>query len=158
MDTITTGSNGTATSIPLYLGRYNVMETQVPEGMIANDTVYSVELTYAGQEVEVTNTDLSVNNTRQTVSVELSKVMERDETFGLGDNDEILSVQFGLYAAEDIVAADGSVIPEDGLIEIVSVNEDGSASFASDLPFGSFYVKEIATDEHYILDGTEILF
>lgn len=155
VDTITTGSNGTATSIPLYLGRYNVVETQTPEGMIANDTVYSVELTYAGQDVEITNTDLTVDNDRQTVKVDLTKAMERDETFGLGDNDEILSVQFGLYAAEDIVAADGTVIPEDGLIEIVSVNEDGSASFASDLPFGSYYVKEIATDEHYILDGTE---
>ena len=154
VDTITTGPDGAAVSIPLYLGKYNVTETKVPEGMIANDTVYSVELTYAGQNVEVTNTNLSVDNQRQTVSVELSKVMERDETFGLGDND-VLSVRFGLYAAEDIVAADGSVIPEDGLIEIVSVSEDGSASFASDLPFGSYYVKEISTDEHYILDGTE---
>lgn len=155
VDTITTGSDGTATSIPLYLGKYTVTETKVPEGMVANDTVYSVELTYAGQDVEITNTSLTVDNQRQTVTVDLTKAMERDETFGLGDNNEILAVQYGLYAAKEIQAADGSMIPADGLIEIVSVSEDGSASFATDLPFGSYYVKEVATDEHYVLDNTK---
>ena len=47
---------------------------------------------------------------------QISKVLEQDEKFGIGQNGEILSVQFGLYAAEDITAADGMAIPKDGLI------------------------------------------
>ena len=47
------------------------------------------------------------------------------------------------------------MVPADGLLEVVSVspNEAGGygASFSSDLPFGSYYVKERATNEAYIL-------
>ena len=63
-----------------------------------------------------------------------------------------LSVQFGLYAAEDLTAADGSVIPTDGLLEIANCNENGSITFKTDIPVGAkLYVKEIAADSHYIL-------
>ena len=68
-------------------------------------------------------------------------------------NGEISAVTFGLYAQEDITAADGSVIPADGLLEIVSVNENGQAVCSTDLPFGSFYLKELSTDSHYLLNG-----
>lgn len=65
-------------------------------------------------------------------------------------NGEILSVQFGLYAAEDLTAADGRTIPADGLLEIVSCNENGQAAFITDIPAGArLYVKEYSTDEHY---------
>ena len=79
--------------------------------------------------------------------------MEQDENYDIGMNGEITSVQFGLYASEDITAADGKVIPKDGLIETVTCDENGKAVFATDLPVGAkVYVKEIATDSHYILD------
>lgn len=48
-------------------------------------------------------------------------------------------------------AANGTVIPKDGLIEIITCDEKGKATFATDLPIGSYYVKEISTDNHYIL-------
>lgn len=77
---------------------------------------------------------------------------KQDEKFGIGQNGEILSVQFGLYAAEDITAADGMAIPKDGLIEIASCDENGKAVFATDLPVGAkLYVKEYSTDEHYLI-------
>ena len=58
---------------------------------------------------------------------------------------------FALYAAEDLTAADGSVIPADGLIEIAGVQADGTLVFASDLPIGSYYVKEYAVDAQYLI-------
>ena len=48
-------------------------------------------------------------------------------------------------------AANGSVIPKDGLLEIITCDEKGKATFTTDLPIGSYYVKEISTDNHYIL-------
>lgn len=68
-------------------------------------------------------------------------------------NGEISAVTFGLFAAEDLTAADGSVIPADGLLEILSVDENGHAVCKTDLPFGGFYLKELSTDEHYILSN-----
>ena len=154
VDTITTGDDGTAQSQPLYLGRFQVKETQFPYGMAdTGENTTEVELVYAGQEVEITETSASFYNQRQKALVTLNKVLEQDETFGIGMNDEITAVTFGLYAQENITAADGSIIPADGLLEIVSVDENGQAMCKTDLPFGSFYLKELSTDSHYLLNG-----
>ena len=51
-----------------------------------------------------------------------------------------------------ISAADGSEIPADGLLEVISVDENGNGIFTADIPVGAkLYVKETATDGHYIL-------
>ena len=154
VDTITTGEDGTAQSQPLYLGKFQVKEIEFPYGMVdTGENVTNVELVYAGQEVEITETSASFYNQRQKVQVTLNKLLEQDEAFGIGMNGEISAVTFGLYAQKDITAADGSVIPADGLLEIISVNENGQAACATDLPFGSFYLKELSTDSHYLLNG-----
>ena len=137
---------------PLYLGKFEIKETKAPHGMALNPEPQTVELVYAGQEVEITSVSSAFYNERQRVQIDLSKVLEQDEKFGIGQNGEILSVQFGLYAAEDITAADGMAIPKDGLIEIASCDENGKAVFATDLPVGAkLYVKEYSTDEHYLI-------
>ena len=152
VDTVTTDENGSAASKPLYLGKYSVRETKAPYGMVLNGTEKTVELTYAGENVEITETAAEFYNDRQKAALSLSKILGKDEVFGIGDNGEIPSVQFGLYAAEDLFAADGSVIPKDGLLEIANCNENGSITFETDIPVGAkLYVKEIATESHYIL-------
>ena len=151
VDTITTEQNGTATSNELYLGKYRVVETVAPNGTVLNKTVNHIELTYAGQNEKVTNTSTSFVNERQKVEIDLLKVLEKDETFGIGNGDEIKRVSFGLYADEDIKASNGTVIPKDGLVEIITCEENGKATFTTDLPFGGYYVKEIKTDIQYIL-------
>lgn len=152
VDKITTDRTGKATTEPLYLGNFEVRETKAPYGMVISDEVHPVELTYAGQKVEITETATSFYNERQKAEISLSKVLEQNEIFGIGRNSEILSVQFGLFAAEKLTAADGSVIPADGLLEIISVDENGHAVFKTDIPVGAkLYVKELAVDSHYIL-------
>lgn len=152
VDTVTTNENGSAASKPLYLGKYTVRETKAPYGMVLNDEAKSVELTYAGETVKLTETSAEFYNERQKAEVSLSKILGKDETFGIGNNGEILSVQFGLYAAEDLTAADGSSVPTDGLLEIANCNENGSITFKTDISVGTkLYVKEIAADSHYIL-------
>ena len=158
VDTITTDEEGTAKSKELYLGKYTVTETKAPEGMVINKDGHQVELTYAGQEVAVTETATSFYNERQKVKISLEKMLEQDETFGIGKNDELKNISFGLYAKEDIVSESGTVIPADGLIEIIGLTEDGTATVATDLPFGSYYIKEMATDEHYILNDEQYAF
>ena len=151
VDAITTGEKGTATSKQLYLGKYRVVEKTAPNGFVLNRTVNHIALTYAGQNEKVTHTSTSFTNDRQKVEIDLTKVLEQNEKFNIGSNDEILNVSFGLYADEDLKAANGSVIPKDGLLEIITCDEKGKATFTTDLPIGSYYVKEISTDNHYIL-------
>ena len=152
VDEITTGKNGNATSKQLYLGKYDIKEITAPYGMLVNDEIYTVELTYAGQNVSITETTAEVYNERQKVEISLEKVLSQDEKFRIGMNGEMLSVQFGLFAAEDLTAADGYVIPKDGLLEIVNCDENGKAMFTTDVPVGAkLYIKELSTDSHYIL-------
>lgn len=158
VDTITTDNTGLAESKPLYLGKYEIREITAPYGMVLNGETHTAELTYAGQEIEITETAASFYNERQKAAVTLDKILEQNEQFGIGANGEITAVTFGLFAAEDVTAADGSVIPADGLLEILSVDESGHAVCKTDLPFGSFYFKELSTNEHYILSDEKYPF
>lgn len=159
VDTITTDDDGVAKSKELYLGKYTVIEKTAPNGYVHNAAKYDAELIYAGQNVSVTSTDISVYNDRQKVSVSLKKIMANDKTFGIGNNGEITSVRFGIYADEDIKASNGDVIPKDALITFANCDKNGSIVFDCDLPVGfKWYVKEIATDEHYILSDTKYEF
>ena len=152
VDTVTTDKRGNAESRPLYLGKYTVREIKAPYGMVFDSTPETVELTYAGETVEVTETAIELYNQRQKAEVSLFKTLDKDEIFNIGNNGEILSVQFGLYAAEEMTAADGSVIPKNGLLETAGCDENGKLTFKTDIPVGArLYVKEIATDEKYIL-------
>ena len=155
---ITTDENGYAETDLLYLGKYEVRENTAPDGYVLNAESQFVELTYAGQEIAVRDTvNTSFVNDYQGVEISLSKVMEKDELFNIGNSDEYTRVRFGLFAAENITAADGSVIPADGLISEISLAENMSAKFDTALPFGKYYVQEIATDEHYVLNGEKYL-
>lgn len=159
VDTVTTDNDGVAKSKELYLGKYTVIEKTAPNGYVHNAAKYDAELTYAGQNVSVTSTDLSVYNERQKVSVSLKKVMAEDKTFSIGNNGEITCVRFGIYADEDIKSSNGDIIPKDALITFANCDKNGNISFDCDLPVGfKWYAKEIATDEHYILSDTKYEF
>ena len=157
VDTVTTDETGLAESKPLYLGKYEIREITAPYGMVLNGEIHAAELVYAGQEIEITETAASFYNERQKAAVSLDKVLEQNNLFGIGANGEMSAVTFGLFAAEELTAADGSVIPADGLLEILSVDENGCAVCKTDLPFGRFYVKELSTDDHYILSNEKYL-
>ena len=150
--TLTTGSDGTATSEPLYLGRYQILERTAPDGMVIDPEPKEVTLSYAGQEVEITSASVGFVNERQKVEISLQKLLEQDETFSIGMNEKWKNITFGLFAAEEMTAADGTSIPADGLLETIGIDENGNAIFKTDVPCGaSLYVKEIGTDDHYIL-------
>ena len=159
VDEITTDETGYAKSKELYLGKYTVVEKTATDGFYNANEQYDVELTYAGQTVSVTSTELNLFNERQKVTVSLAKTLEQDKTFGIGMNDEIKMVQFGIFADEDVTAADGSVIPADSLITYANCDENGNITFNCDLPIVfKWYVKEMATDAHYVLSDGKYAF
>ena len=155
VDSVITDGDGFAKSRELYLGKYEVREITAPYGMVLNGEIHIAELVYAGQNISVTETAASFFNERQRVEIGLVKVLEKNEIFNIGTNGEMKNISFGLFAAEEIVSASGTSIPADGLIEIITLNEDGTAKIKTDLPIGNYYAKELAADEHYILSDTK---
>ena len=147
-----TDENGYAETDLLYLGKYEVKEIIAPNGYVLNSKSQFIELVYAGQEIEVRETvNTAFVNDYQRVEINLEKILEQDETFGIGTNEEYKNVRFGLFAEEEITAANGSTIPANGLIAEVSLDENMEAVFSVKIPFAKYYVREITTDEHYIL-------
>ena len=141
VDTVVTSVTGEAQSKQLYLGKYRIVEIESPFGMQLSGE-QTIELVYAGQFVEVTEASASFYNERQKVQISLEKIIETNELFGIGDD---RTVTFGLYAAEEIKAGDGSAIPADGLVEIIQLKTGGVGTFTADIPFGKYYVKELKT-------------
>lgn len=150
-DTLVTGEDGTAQSKELYPGKYFLRETSAPEGFVADTEVKELTVTAGIKKIEV-------KNERKKQEFKLKKELETDRKFGIGFNGEILNIRFGLFSKTELTALDGSIIPADGLIETATPEEDGFISFAADMPYDAeCYIKELETDEHYILSGEQYL-
>lgn len=168
--TLTTGATGIADSKlsttqwfgkwhKLYLGKYEIKEITAPNGFALNTDSKKIELAYQGQNVKIYDVNDTFVNERQKVEVKGTKELEVNDIYGIGNNNEVESVVFGLYANEDIIAADGTKIPKDGLIQKVNVSANGTFEFDADLPLNfDYYVKEIATDNHYKLNDKKFTF
>ena len=67
------------------------------------------------------------------------------------ENEKGLSgAEFGLYAKEDIKAGDKVLVKADELLTKAVTGEDGKAVFEQDLPFGTYYVKELAAPDGFV--------
>ena len=150
-DRIISSEDGTAESKELYPGKYLLREISAPEGYILNAEP---------REITVVSgvTSAEIFNERKKQEYKIQKNLEKDQKFGIGFNGEILNIQFGLFSKTELTALDGSIIPADGLIEVATPDEDGFICFAADMPYNAeCYIKELETDEHYILSNEQYL-
>ena len=155
VDTITTGEDGRAESKPLHLGRYEVVETAVPEGFVLDTERHSVLLGFDGHVEEVIANTVTVLNERQRMEINVKKTWEMPEN-PPKDFAPWKDILFGLYAKTDILAADGSVaIPAGALVETIAIDKDSNGKATTDLPFGEYFLQEIQTAKGYALDGAK---
>ena len=139
----TTGADGSSVVNNLPLGSYVLTETKAPVGFVLDAAPVDVTLTYAGQTVEIVKDSKTVENERQKIAVDANKT-------DAATMNPLLNTVFALYADEDIVNNDGTVIIKKGaMIERQSTNALGKAVFVSDLPLGRYIVKEIDSPTGY---------
>ena len=143
----TTGANGIAAFEGLAEGTYTIIETKSPTGYGKLEESVTVNIQANGTaNVEGTVPDnlkfngksviLTWKNTRTQGSISITKTGS--------ENKPLQGAVFGLYKDKD-AAATGN--PE---IIIKSTGKDGKALFA-DLEAGTYYVKEIAAPNGYVL-------
>ena len=141
--TITTGESGKAVAKDLPLGRYYVVETKAPEGLVLNPEPVTVALTYQDQETPVVEAEAMVGNDRQKVSISVEK---QDI-----ENGQVLSgALFGIYNKKDIQANGKVLVKADTLLQEMTSDENGMATCTLDLPFGEYYVKELKAPEGFV--------
>lgn len=154
VNTVTTDGTGQFTTKQLYLGSYVLREITAPTGYVLDTAEHEVTLTYGGQTVEVITSAISLQNERQKVQIILKKEMEENIIYP--NPEAYKDVQFGLFAAEDILAVDGSIaLEKDSLLEVITLDDTLTGTTTMDLPIGSYYLQELATNEAYVLDETQ---
>ena len=141
--TVTTDKDGKAQIADLPLGTYKAVEKTAPEGFVLNEEVQTVTFSYKDQKTPVIEQTAIFENDRQKVEVSVVKQDAENETVVAG-------AEFGLYAKEDILAHGEVIVKADTLLGKAVSNEDGKAVFESDLPFGSYYIKELAAPAGYV--------
>ena len=151
VDTLTI-KDGFATSKLLYLGDYICEETFAGEPFVKNSKQYPVSLVYEDENTAVVTSTVKAENKRQTVELELMKLMEKPVDAPAG-YDPFKDVVFGIFAAEDIKDNTGkAVVPKDGLLALMSPDNTGKAVFSNMLPFCKVYAKELKTNIFYDLN------
>ena len=147
--TVTTDEEGKAVVENLPLGKYRIEEVTAPEGYVLHASSKEVEFVYEGQDTPVITETVDFTNDRQKVSITVEK---QDAENGA----VVEGAKFGLYNAEDIVSGDKTIVTADTLLETVTSDGKGKAAFALDLPFGKYYVKELAAPAGFV-SSDEIL-
>ncbi len=150
-ENLTTGNDGSVILQNLHLGTYNVTEMHAPKNFYNPKESKKVTLSYAGQTAEAVFSNVTFQNDRQKVKV---SIVKKDK-----DTLNVLPGGiFGLYAAENITNADGTVVVnKDTLIQKVTTDKNGNASFTADLPIGfGYYVKEMQAPENYLRNTDDV--
>ena len=157
--TVTTDGSGSAEVSDLPLGTYRVEETKAPEGFVLNTEPQEVTFSYQDQETPVIEQAAGFTNERQRVEISVEK---QDSETGA----KVEGAVFGLYAAENINTAEGTMLADadmplvetDTLLAETVSGKDGIAVFDLDLPLGQYYVKEYKAPAGYISSDEVITF
>ena len=138
VDTITTGSDGTATSKKLYLGTYRVAEIEAPEGFVLSENVYDVNINVNGVTIEIT-----IRNKPIKGNVLIAK-------YDSGNPPQILNgAVFAVY--RDV---NGDKKFTNGTDELLGNMTESSAGIHEykDLLYGDYLTREIKAPEGYTVD------
>lgn len=164
VDTVVTTPSGPVCTKELFPGKYELVEKSAPAGVIVNSDPIPVEIANNGNQ-EVSVEIVPLENKFIPTGIALLKHAYTWESCVNEETGEIsrnvilatgAEFTFGVYAAQEYTAKDGSVIAKDSLVAIVATNEDGIATYTDQLPYGLYYTKELDTpNTHaYIKDDT----
>ena len=148
----TTDSRGIGVSVPVHLGKYILKETKAPFGFLLDENEYELEFEYLGQEVRIYPVRQEKYDIRQEVEF---RILKEEEDVDGSFKPSADGVGFGLYAGEDLKNTDGNTVINKGdLVEVIEIS-NGEGKSKLSLPTGSYYLKELWTNEGMRMDTKE---
>lgn len=156
-----TNAKGDLVVSDLYLGKYVAVETKAPAGMVLDGKEIPFELTYAGQNVEITSTSVKAENKLQDLVIKIHKT---DEKVIKWENGQPITEQvpsdgkvFGVFTGQQFGYNDKVIIPQDALIGLATTKE-GIAAVQEKYPEGKFYVKELDAGDNHVINPNKFAF
>lgn len=138
--TITTDKNGIAETEVLPLGSYTVQEKSAPAAYAVDETIHDVTLAYKDQNTPVVTATVKEDNELRTGGIKIRKLTEDFDPEKLNFYNKLAEgYVFGLYTAEHI-----GDVPADVLLEVLTTDDQGVAQTSISLPYGNYYLKELA--------------
>ena len=131
---ITTDKDGNGSLENLVLGTYTVKETKAPEAYDLDWNSYTVELTYKDQ-----NTAIILGNVDSKENVKTGKIEIKKTDI---EGNPLKGGEFGIYANADMYI--GDTLYKKGQLVVSIKTDDSGVARSDDLPYGSYYVKEIS--------------
>ena len=131
---ITTDKDGNGSLENLVLGTYTVKETKAPEAYDLDWNTYTVELTYKDQ-----NTAIILGNVDSKENVKTGKIEIKKTDI---EGNPLKGGEFGIYANADMYI--GDTLYKKGQLVVSIKTDDSGVARSDDLPYGSYYVKEIS--------------
>lgn len=137
----------------LPVGRYYYKETTTPHGYVIDTNKHFFEIE-DNQINEIQVIESTLENERPTFDIDMTKVLEEQEIFK--DDDAYKDIVFGIFAREDIYDYMGNIAIEHGtMISTTGITKEGHLETVPDLPNGVYFIKELATNDQYVLNDTE---
>ena len=138
--TLTTNDSGVAETGALPFGKYTAQEKDAPAAYIVDDTVHEVTLAYKDQNTPVVTVTVKADNELRTGGVKIRKITEKFNYENIDFYNALAEgYVFGLYTAEHI-----GDIPADVLLEVLTTDDQGVAQTSVPLPYGKYYLRELA--------------
>jgi Predicted outer membrane protein len=159
VDTIITDKDGKATTKPLEIGNYYMIEVSAPSGLVINTTPIPFEIKYENQNVAISKTSITAINKWQNLQVIVGKQDEQLITYkdgkaithAVASDDKV----FGLFAKEDLTLSNDTIIKADSLLALATT-KDGKAVFDKlQLPESEYYIMEVNAGEKHIIDESK---
>lgn len=154
LQTLTSTKQGVS-SIPLMSGRYYVKESKSVDGYIVDETIKDVTISNNNAQIE----EVAVNlfNEKSKVNIQLKKVWEEGSLLDISEAYQ--DVVFGIYTKQDLYAHSKTLlVPKDNLVFISGLTKEGYLKENIDLPLGEYYLRELQTNEHFVLEETKYHF
>ncbi len=133
------------------LGDYVLVETKTANGYILDSTERPISFTPAASDVEIITKDARLVNERQELSAQMTKTMLATPYFN-HEVGALSNVLFGVYTGESILG-----LGANSLVALVRPDANGKV-VVRDIPAGSYYFKELFTDQNYHLDNRNFTF
>ena len=138
--TLTTNDSGIAETEPLPLGSYTVQEKSAPAAYVVDETIHEVTLAYKDQNTPVVTATVKEDNELRTGGIKIRKLTEDFDPEKLNFYNKLAEgYVFGLYTAEHI-----GDVPADVLLEVLTTDDQGVAQTSISLPYGNYFLKELA--------------